>query len=143
VYIPLASTEEFLMKNALRLLACWLGIIVTSSAAQLPQIPPPTFRIGINAVQLDVSVLDAQRRPVRGLTAADFTVLEDGKPRRIVQFSAVELPSVAPVAPAAADAVQPDVVRNDLPKGRLVGLRVACRSDGPWGHHCIEICRSP
>ena len=108
------------MKNALRLLACWLGIIVTSSAAQLPQTPPPTFRIGVDAVQLDVSVLDAQRRPVRGLTAADFTVLEDGKPRRIVQFSAVELPSVAPVAPTAADSVQPDVVRNDLPEGRLV-----------------------
>jgi VWFA-related protein len=112
--------RRFLMKNPLRLLACWLGIIVTSSAAQLPQTPPPTFRIGVDAVQLDVSVLDAQRRPVRGLTAADFTVLEDGKPRRIVQFSAVELPSVAPVAPTAADSVQPDVVRNDLPEGRLV-----------------------
>lgn len=108
------------MKNALRLLACWLGIIVTSSAAQLPQPQPPTFRIGVDAVQLDVSVLDAQRRPVRGLTAADFTVLEDGKPRRIVQFSAVELPSTAPAAAAAAEAVQPDVVRNDLPEGRLV-----------------------
>jgi VWFA-related protein len=119
VYNPLASTEEFLMKNALPLLACWLAI-VTSSAAQLPQTPPPTFRIGVDAVQLDVSVLDAQRRPVRGLTAADFTVLEDGKPRRIVQFSAVELPSVARVATPAADAVQPDVVRNDLPEGRLV-----------------------
>ena len=109
------------MKNTLRLLACWLGIIVTSSAAQLPPTPPPTFRIGVDAVQLDVSVLDAQRRPVRGLTAADFSVLEDGKPRRIVQFSAVELPSVAPQASTtAADSVQPDVVRNDLPEGRLV-----------------------
>src|SRR6476619_222256 len=117
MYNPFASTEELLMKKALRLLAGWLGVIVTSSAAQLPQTPPPTFRIGVDAVQLDVSVLDAQRRPVRGLTAADFTVLEDCKPRRIVQFSAVELPSVVPAAPAVADSVPPDVARNDLPEG--------------------------
>src|SRR3954462_3414297 len=109
------------MKNALRLLACWLGIIVTSSAAQLPQTPAPTFRVGVDAVQLDVSVLDRDRRPVRGLTAADFTVLEDGKPRRIVAFSAIELPPMpAAVTPSGADTVPPDVVSNAEPQGRLV-----------------------
>jgi len=59
------------------------------SAQQLP-----TFHTGVDAVQLDVSVLDKDRRPVRGLTAADFTILENGKPRPIVAFSAVELPSL-------------------------------------------------
>ena len=72
-------------------------------------------------MQLDVSVLDKDRRPVRGLTAADFTVLEEGKPRQIVGFSAVELPPLpAAVAPAGIDTVPPDVVRNDLPDGRIV-----------------------
>jgi cytochrome c553 len=44
--------------------------------AQQAQTPSdrPTFRLGINVVQVDVSVLDDQRRPVRDLTAADFTV---------------------------------------------------------------------
>jgi VWFA-related protein len=110
------------MKNAISLFACWLAVIVSSSAAQqlLNEQQPPTFRIGVDAVQLDVSVLDSHRRPVRGLSATDFTVLEDGKPRRIVQFSAVELPSAVPAAPAVADSVPPDVARNDLPEGRLV-----------------------
>ena len=88
------------------------------SAQQLP-----TFRTGVDAVQLDVSVLDKDRRPVRGLTAADFTILENGKPRPIVAFSAVELPSLPTLpssAAAGADTVMPDVTRNDLPEGRIV-----------------------
>src|SRR3954471_1651384 len=114
------------MKNALRLLACWLGIIVTSSAAQLPQTPPPTFRIGVDAVQLDVSVLDAERRPVRGLGAADFTVLEEGKPRRLVPSPAIDLPPmpIPEEPPSAPDAGPPDVIRNDLPQGRLVVILI-------------------
>ncbi len=109
------------MKNALSLVACWLALLVCASfARQLPPSQPPTFRIGIDAVQLDVSVLDAERRPVRGLTAADFTVLDDGTARRIVQFAAVELPREATAPSSFADGVPPDVVRNDLPEGRLV-----------------------
>ena len=70
------------MKKTVSLLACWLAVFVCDPAGQqqLPPVQPPTFRTGVDAVQLDVSVLDKDRRPVRGLTAADFTVLEDGKP---------------------------------------------------------------
>jgi VWFA-related protein len=113
------------MKNAVSLLACWLAVLVCAPAGQqVPPVQPPTFRTGIDAVQLDVSVLDKERRPVRGLTAADFTVLEDGKPRRIVAFSAIELPSPPAVAPSGADAIAPDVVRNDLPDGRIVVILI-------------------
>ena len=81
------------MKTAVCLLACWLAVLVCASARQqAPPPQPPTFRTGVDVVQIDVSVLDKARRPVRGLSAADFTVLEDGKPRPIVAFSAIELP---------------------------------------------------
>src|SRR5215472_13500917 len=61
----------------------------TATAVQERQ----TFRSSADLVQVDVSVLDKDRRAVRGLTAADFTILEDGKPRPVVAFVPVELAS--------------------------------------------------
>ena len=85
----------------------------------------PVFRSSLDLVHIDVSVLDGKRQPVGGLTAADFTVLEDGKPRPVKGFAAVTLPSRPP--PADADAVwaasvPPDVVTNQAGEqdGRLV-----------------------
>jgi VWFA-related protein len=85
--------------------------------------PPPqaTFRSSVDVVEVDVSVLDRNRLPVRGLTAGDFTVLEDGKPRQIIGFTEVELPRrETPTAPWL-DLVAPDVDSNALAtEGRLV-----------------------
>jgi VWFA-related protein len=92
-------------------------------AAQAPQ--APTFRGGVDLVHLDVSVLDRDRRPVRGLTVADFTVLEDGRPQPIVAFSAVELPRPSPPPVEWMRAVGPDVTTNEIartPEGRLIVL---------------------
>ena len=61
-------------------------------AAQDPAVPP-AFKTGVELVQIDVSVLDGKRQPVRGLAAADFTVLEDGQPRPIRVFETVDLPA--------------------------------------------------
>ncbi|MCC7008150.1 MAG: hypothetical protein IT184_04990 [Acidobacteria bacterium] len=47
------------------------------------------FRSATEIVRVDVSVLDRERRPVRGWTAADFTLLLDGQPQRIVAFEEV------------------------------------------------------
>jgi hypothetical protein len=60
-----------------------LAVLVTvfgNLRAQSPTQSAPTFRAGIDLVQLDVSVMDRDRQPVRGLTARDFQVLEDGRP---------------------------------------------------------------
>jgi len=40
---------------------------------------------------VDVVVLDNQGQPVRGLAREDFTLLEDGRPQRVVGFQAKEL----------------------------------------------------
>ncbi len=61
------------------------------AGAQTPA-PQATFRGGTDLVQVDVSVLDGKRHPVRGLTAGDFTIFEDGQPREIQAFSEVDLP---------------------------------------------------
>ena len=84
----------------------------------------PRFKGGIDVVQFTATVLDKDRRPVTGLTAADFEVLVDGKPRPLAAFAAVTLPEGAlPASPAASAvaSVAPDVQTNQLPaEGRLV-----------------------
>ena len=82
----------------------------------------PVFRGGVDLVRLDVFVLDADRRPVAGLTAADFTVIEDDEPREIQTFAAVDLPAAPRTSTSAAwtREVASDVATNDMPAdGRL------------------------
>ena len=89
-------------------------------AAQQPQ---PTFKSGVEVVLIDVSVVDKSGRPVNDLTAADFTVTVDRKPRTIVsaQFlkyetgtKTVKERAPAQAAPATAPAAQA------LPPPRIV-----------------------
>ena len=68
-----------------------------AAAAQQQDIP--RFRGGIDVVQFTVTVLDKDRHPVTGLTAADFEVLVDGKPRPLAAFAAVTLPGDTSRAP--------------------------------------------
>jgi VWFA-related protein len=56
---------------------------------------PPVFRGGINIVQTDVTVLDAQGRPMRGLTMDEFSIYEDGEPLEIRGFAEVNIPDAS------------------------------------------------
>jgi VWFA-related protein len=98
-----------------------MALAALEPGAQQPAAP---FRGGVDVVNVDVTVLDRNRRPVRGLTAADFTVLENGEPRPIVTFSAIDLPAPAPPPNATAPwlrTVASDVSSNEItPDGRLV-----------------------
>jgi VWFA-related protein len=58
-------------------------------AGLLAQTPVrPTFRTGVKLVSLAAVVRDTRGRIIRGLKKEDFQVLEAGKPRPIVNFSA-------------------------------------------------------
>ena len=68
-------------------------------SAQHPASPAPApsegpfFRSGTNLVPLNVTVTDHQRQFVKGLTAADFSVLEDGVPQHVQFFEAADTPA--------------------------------------------------
>ncbi|HWB31340.1 MAG TPA: VWA domain-containing protein, partial [Vicinamibacterales bacterium] len=102
------------------------AIVLLGLALHAQQGPRPTFRGGTDLVQLDVVVLDKDRHPVTGLSAADFIVLEDGKPRPIQAFAPVTLPAAATALSSSTRAawtrtVADDVVTNQrAEEGRLV-----------------------
>jgi VWFA-related protein len=73
-------------------------------------------------MQLDVTVLDKKGVPVRGLTQADFALLEDGKPQAIEGFTAVDVPDRVVTGPAWADRVTPDVTTNEIDNARIFVL---------------------
>ena len=105
------------------LLAAAVASSLVAFAQQAPPAAAPQFRAKTEIVHLDVSVLDKNtRRPIQGLTAADFTILEDGIPQPVVAFSAVDVPP--PVAPTARwmREVPVDVATNQFDGRRLVTL---------------------
>lgn len=84
----------------------------TSLVAQTPAPPapaqsqaqPPSFRAGTVVIEVDAIVTDGSGGFVSSLRAADFELLEDGKPQRIESIYAVTGTTVAP-APPDADAI--------------------------------------
>jgi Ca-activated chloride channel homolog len=71
------------------ILILMLATAVTIRAQQ------PTFRTTVDLVHFGVSVVDKQGKPVTGLKAEDFQVLEGGKPQVLKHFAAGE-PEDAP-----------------------------------------------
>jgi VWFA-related protein len=80
-----------------------LVAIAGAGALTAAQQPPqqPTFKAGVQIIRIDVSVLDGKRQPVRGLQQSDFTVLEDGQPRPIRSFKAVDAAAARTTTAAA------------------------------------------
>ena len=109
-----------------------LFVLGISLAAQQP--PTPTFKSNVNAIVLDVRVVDERGRFVSDLTKDDFRVLEDGREQSIATFDVVNIPldthvpDDPQVALASATAVvPPDVATNEAvepgaPPGRLYVL---------------------
>jgi VWFA-related protein len=73
------------------------------SAQQQASQPRSVFKSNLNVVSVDVIVRDKSGAVVRGLTAADFEVREDGKPQDISNFSFEEVNDKAKPALQSAD----------------------------------------
>jgi VWFA-related protein len=108
--------------RTIRLSLLWMGVAAsTMLAAQQSAVQPPTFRAGVEAVEVDVIVTDDQGRHVRDLRQEDFEVLEGGRPQKLTTFTHVELPSARFDQPTfSTEPIEPDVVSNEQPfDGRI------------------------
>jgi VWFA-related protein len=98
-----------------------LGFAVTLMLAGQQSTRAPQFRSGVSLVYVDAAVLDETRRPIHGLSAADFTIFEDGAERPISALTEVSARDFDPAAPAWQRTVAPDVVDNSE-RGRIIIL---------------------
>jgi Ca-activated chloride channel homolog len=81
--------SAFARLTSLILILCGLSVIAR---------PAAQFASGVSLVEVYVSVTDSRGEPVTGLSRADFTVEEDGRPQRVDTFSAGEFPLSVAVA---------------------------------------------
>lgn len=96
-----------------------VALASTLLLAQDPQSPRPTFKSAVDLVPVDVSVVDRDGRPIPDLTASDFTLTIDGKPRRI---AAVQFISLARHTEVAAPAPLEYSSNTNALGGRLIAL---------------------
>ena len=109
-----------------RLLGVGLFVVAVSVAlaAQTAQ-QRPTFRSGIDLIEVDVSVIDGDGSPITDLEPADFSVTVDGEPRRVLQAH-FDLLRPEPEAGLPAPVVE-DVFyssNTDVTRGRLIVIAV-------------------
>ena len=114
-----ASFHGGIIVASLAIASAWQGGQQPSAATPSSQ-DQPTFKSSVEVARLDVSVLDRDRRPIRGLSAADFVVLEGGKPRPIVDVVPVEVPPPAPAPASWIREAGNDVASNEADIRRLV-----------------------
>ena len=122
-------------------------IVILAAATLVAQDPPaaqdtPTFRGGVQLIDVDVVVTDRDGKPVRDLTRDDFEIVEHGKPQTVRTFSLIDLPFEAPAALAARRVrhIEPDVVSNTAQEGRTYVLLLAAKNDleAMRGRHVAE-----
>jgi VWFA-related protein len=70
--------------------ATWLlssAVLLAFQASESGERAVPTLKVETRIVQVDVVVTDVKGNPIAGLQKADFTLLDNGKPRRIDVFT--------------------------------------------------------
>lgn len=90
------------------------ALLAASAAPRAQQDAQPVFRAGASVVSVDVVVRDESGAIVRGLTAADFTVLEDGRPQQVQTFSFEEIVAAPPPVPVNVLAGVEERLRGDV-----------------------------
>jgi VWFA-related protein len=89
------------------------ALIALTASGQQPAATGVRFSSSTNLVVVDVTVKDKSGKAIEGLKTSDFTVLEDGKPQKVVVFEAQKL-SIDPLPPEPPPALGD---KDDLPEG--------------------------
>ena len=110
-------------------LLAWGALAALPAAGQEPGDVRETAEVAL--VEVPVRVVDRDGQPVRGLTEANFTVQDDGRPQRIVGFDTIDLAEkvLAGQGPAAPAARRRFLILFDFafsrPKSILVARKAA------------------
>ena len=81
----------------------------------------PSFRAGVEALPVDVSVVDDRGQPIRDLIPADFTVRIDNRPKRVLSAQWI---AAGVAAKTATTPIVPEgyVSNESAGGGRLIAL---------------------
>lgn len=123
------------MARLARLLAAIAGVfccVMSGVALRARQSSLPQFKTGVDATTLNVVVVDKNRKPARGLTREDFTVLEDGKPQRIVAFSEEMIRRDTGPVPVWQREYPSDVTTNAGDARRLIVILMTYTLEKGW-----------
>ena len=92
-----------------------LALALAAHAAQQPSFPSKT-----EIVRLDVVVIDHAGHPVKGLSADEFEIVEEGRPRSIESFEPIVVGSPGSGAESPAPSVSARTRQQDPHEGRCV-----------------------
>lgn len=126
-------TSVAIAAAAAAVLAC-VAVFAQDQSPQQAQ-AQPTFRGGARFVRVDAYPVDAQGKPIEGLTADDFELYEDGKLQQIDAFEFVRIepePEIARVDPGSQS--EGEALAKD-PRARVFGIVLDSGHVGVGGSH--------
>ena len=99
-----------------------IAVLVLGATADAQE--PPRFPATTEIVRIDAVVVDKAGRPVTGLTADDFTIEENGRPRPIASFEPIVVRSAAeppePKAPPSVSVSAPRAIEPQEGRALLI-----------------------